>query len=266
VNVRGDVSIEQVQASDQTVGTFYGRVVLRHYRLFARSPYLDVSSTHVVLHLPSFFGGKLNMVVPIRQIAVVDPNMTADPTEKPPVVFVSGLRLPYLATTTSNMPANVMLLFATPQRIPPLRWGGAMTSGLGRRASRSPQGVLVDGVALRAVRAQAAIDAVGGAGAERVADGDAWLRAHRETTRDPIALEQVSSITRGNRMLSVLTFCTLVLAGVARVFADRVNGWLPFALLGAVLVLGFGIPPLIRRSNRKSREMIEAASHHRPSA
>jgi hypothetical protein len=157
----GDVSTEEVQANDQTIGTFYGRVVLRHYRLFARTPYLDVSSTHVVLHLPSFFGGKRNMVVPIREVAVVDPNMTADPTEKSPVVYVTALRVPYLATTTSNMPANVILLFATQQRIPPLRWGGAMTSGLGRRASRSPQGVLVDGVKLRAVRAQSAIDAVG---------------------------------------------------------------------------------------------------------
>src|SRR5450755_3478078 len=159
------------------------------------------------------------------------------------------------------MPANVVLLFTTPQRIPPLRWGGAMTSGLGRRASRSPDGVLIDGVALRAVRAQSAIDAVGGAGAERVADGDAWLRAHRETTRDPLALEQVASITRRNRMLSVLTFCALVLAGVARAFADRTNGWLPFVLLGAVLVAGFGVPPLIRRRNKRARQAIEAASH-----
>jgi hypothetical protein len=259
------VSVEEAQASDQMVGIFSGRAVLRHYRLFARTPCLDVSSTHVVMHLPSFFGGKRNMVIPIREMAVVDPNMTADRIDKPPVVYVTGLRLPYLATTTSNMPANVVLLFTTPQRIPPLRWGGAMTSGLGRRASRSPDGVLIDGVALRAVRAQAAIDAVGGAGAERVADGDAWLRAHRETTRDPVALEQAASINRRNRMLSVVTFCALVLAGVAKAFADRTNGWLPFVLLGAVLVVGFGIPPLIRRRNKRARQAIEAASHgHTP--
>jgi hypothetical protein len=40
----------------------------------------------------------------------------------------------------------------------------------------------------------------------------------------------------------------------------------PFALLAVVLAVGFGYPPLIRRGNTKSREMIEAASHDRPPA
>ena len=257
----GDVNVEETQARADTVGVFYGRFMLRHYRLFARTPYLDVSSTHVLFHLPSFFGSKHNLAVPIREVAVVDLNMTADPSEKATAVYVTPLHLPYLATTTANMRANVTLLFATPQRIPPLRWGGAMTSGLGRRASRSDDGVMIDGAALRAVRPRAAIDAVAGAGAVRVADGDAWLRAHRETTSNPIALEQVASITRRNRVSSVLVFCAVVLAGVARVLADHTNSWLPFPLLGAVLVAGFGIPALIRRRNAKARQVIEATTH-----
>ena len=59
----------------------------------------------------------------------------------------------------------------------------------------------------------------------------------------------------------MLVFCAVVLAGVARLLADRTNSWLPLPLLGAVLVAGFGIPALIRRRNAKARQVIEATTH-----
>jgi len=124
------VSTSAAQTGDPVGALAHVRVVLRHYRLFSQTPFLDVSSSRVVLHLPSFFGGERDLNVALKEVAVVDPTVTAAPSDEVPVVYVTPLRLPYLATTTSNVPANVVLLFATPQRLPRLRWGGSMTSGL----------------------------------------------------------------------------------------------------------------------------------------
>jgi hypothetical protein len=251
------VSLSEAQAGDPLADAPRVRVVLRHYLMFSRTPFVDVSSSGVRLHLPSFFGGQRDMTVAMDELAVVDAMVEVAPPDDSPAVYVTPLRLPYLATTTSNVSANVVLLFATPQRLPRLRWGGSMTSGLGR-AGRSVDGVLVDGVRLRAQEPRAAIDAIAGAGAARVGDADAWLRTHRETTRDPAAVAEVHSIGRRNRVSYALTVLTLVLLSIGRVMAAHTKAWWPVAVLFALAVVGFSGPILIQRRNRRARHTISA--------
>lgn len=250
-------------ASDPVREFAHARVALRHYRLFSRAPYVDVSSNRLVLHLPAYFGAKQNLVVAIGGVAVADPTMSAAPSAGAPAAYVPPLRLPYLPTTSPNVNPNIMLLFATPQRIPPLRRRGAMSSGLGRRASRSPDGVLVDGVRLRAVAAREAIDTIAFAGAARVGDPDAWFAERRDTTSDPDVVAQVRSIMRRSRVSVVAGMVGLVLLVVGRWLLDHADAWWPAVIGGAGVVAAFGIPALISRRNRATQRSIEANAARR---
>jgi hypothetical protein len=70
--------------------------------------------------------------------------------------------------TTRNSHPTLLLRFADPHRVPPLRllaaFGRVGALGFKRRATRSSQGAWVDGVCLRAPDDAAAIEALGGAG------------------------------------------------------------------------------------------------------
>jgi len=175
-------------------------------------------------------------------------------------VFRDPLRIPYAATTSRyKTQPNLELLFRRPQRIPPLRVGGAMTLGLPYRASRR-SGVNVDGVKLRAENPRDAIDALEAAGVARVQRPTAWLREHRSITSDPLAIQAVARRRRRGVwllavfFLAVTFFAAATLANATGLFHGPVSRWLPTASL-YVLLATFALIWLANRwlANRDRR-------------
>jgi hypothetical protein len=262
---RGRFSVSTpARAAAGTASEFaHARVPLRHYRLFARAPYVDVSSSQITLHLPSIFGAKHNLVVPIREVAVFDPTMSVAPPDGSRLVYLTPIRLPYLATTTPNVKPNVALFFNMPRRIPPLRRLGAINSSLSRGASRSTGGLLVDGIYLRAVVARDAIDTIAGAGAARVGDADAWLIEHRETSRHPAVVAQAKSIARRKTASLVLRLAGLALLVGASRLLDSTPRWWVHLIAAVGAVAGLGIPAILSRRNKAAIRRMSATAIRR---
>jgi hypothetical protein len=158
---------------------------------------------------------------------------------------------------------NVALFFNTPRRIPPLRRLGGMNSSLSRRASRSADGVLIDGIHLRAVDAREAIDTIAGAGAARIGDADAWFMERRETSRDAAVVAEGESIARRNKVSSVLGLIGFVLLVGARGLFDHTAAWWVDLIAAVGAVAGFGIPAILNRRNKAAIRRISATATRR---
>lgn len=100
---------------------------LRNYRLTPRKACIELVGDAAALVLPGYFGRR-RWAVTLSDLAVVDltaPNLAADVEED---VFRDDLAIPYFFTTGPVTTPTTLLLFATPQRVPPLR----MSAEIGR--------------------------------------------------------------------------------------------------------------------------------------
>lgn len=146
--------------------------------------------------------------------------------------------VPFLATTSTHVSPNLVLLFTIPQRIPALRWMAGQLDLPVRKSRREP-GVRVDGVALRAVDPDAAAQTLLARGVIRISDDDEFILAHRETVHDPeVVRRTVTYQERAQGWSLGLGLATLAFAFGAEVFDD--HRWAIPA--GLALVSSFLVP------------------------
>jgi hypothetical protein len=174
------------------------RVPLRHYRLFSRRPYIELDGPAIRFWLPGIFGGRTVWSLNIRDVAVVDTEPSTGAGDDPvdDWVFEEPVNIPYAVTTSPNVDPNLELLFRTPQRIPSLGVLGAKTIELSYFESRSADGILIDGLDLRARDPEAAVETLAAAGLERVDGTGAWLREHRQVAQHPASIQVAESNDR----------------------------------------------------------------------
>jgi hypothetical protein len=186
-------------------------VALRDYVYRPRKARIELAAYQAHINLPFYFGG-YEWSIPVRSIAVVDLTVPGSPraTDQLEGEF-NGRTLTYLFTTARARTATTLLLFAEPQRVPPLRLGPALDPNVrlpfGYLSSRRGPGAWVDGVLLRVDRPQEAADRLVAAGALRgiyrdggwrVDRGEALLRPRREP---PWARPSVDAFDGASRAL-----------------------------------------------------------------
>ncbi|MDT3440643.1 MULTISPECIES: hypothetical protein [unclassified Pseudofrankia] len=165
--------------------------------LWGRAPRIDLYADRLRLILPIYFGRKA-IEVPLDQVAVTPVYLSS---EKPSIIAdqgitEDGLSIPYLFTRFTTLlrdipgirPPNLMLVFATPARVPPLRKLEYTRVSLpfGYISSRAENGVTIDG-ALLCVTSPDALHQLAASGVEAVSDWRTWLRAH---PRNDVAIRQ----------------------------------------------------------------------------
>lgn len=173
-------------------------VALRVWRLAPRKARLDIRGSVVSLYLPTYFGRR-RWELNADQVAVADLEQLVDTGSdggtEPDVVYRSPVTVPYLFTTGPYTSPNLLILFASRSRVPPLRLLPVIAPNVelpfGFWSSRSESGDLADGVMLRAVDPAAAVDRLVAAGAVRTDDSDTWLVEHRDLVIDPDEREQL---------------------------------------------------------------------------
>lgn len=222
-----------------------GRLVrLRTYRLAPRKARLECVGDELVLRLPTYFGRRA-WRVPIAEVNVVD--MTAPQTvvRRTESVYAEPVSVPYLFTTGPNTRPTTLLLFTTPQRVPPLRLVTAIAPNsslpFGYRASRSATGARLDGVFLRAVDPAGAVARLVMAGARPIDDPVGWLQTHREMIADPVKAAAIVSSTKRAGTLHKVAAALLMVTLVTARWATNHDGplwlWPLVAITGASTVV-----------------------------
>jgi hypothetical protein len=146
-----------------------------------------------------------------------------------------------LPTRTRSAVPNLVLGFASPVRVPPLRAILALQNPFpfSWRASRSAQGEYADAVLLRSPSPEQASAALVAAGATRVAQLVDWLAARRRIATDPVRIEQLRAIdervARGVRYAFWAWSASAVLVIVAKV----TETWWALGLAFGSMGLGF---------------------------
>jgi hypothetical protein len=201
------------------------RVALRDYLYRPRKARIELSAYTAHVNLPFYFGG-YEWSIPVRSIAVVD--LTVPGTPRAPEGLkgeFQGRTITYLFTTARKRTATTLLLFAEPQRVPPLRLGPALDLNVrphlpfGYISSRRRDGAWVDGILLRVDNPKEAVDRLVAAGALRGVYRDgAWrvdpdqTQAQARTSRAPDPPWARRSVDRLDGM-SRLLFVTGALLG-----------------------------------------------------
>lgn len=234
------------------------RFALRHYRLFSRTPFVEIDGQHLKLRLPGILGGKRLWCLSARDVGVVIDAEDESAGDAVEWAFESPISVPYAATSSNNARPNVQLLFVTPQRIPALRLFGAQTIGLPYWESRRDNGVRVDGLDLRAERPEELSRALIAAGAEEVRRPELWLRQHRAVTTDPELVTVARANDRRNRWVGGVVLALVVLLNAWRFMTrDGDPGWWGFGAAGLGFLLVFGLPYWAKRkaaASMRSRE------------
>jgi hypothetical protein len=153
-----------------------------------RKARIELAAYTAHVNLPYYFGG-YEWSIPIRSMAVVD--LTVPGTPRAPAGLKGeflGRTIAHLFTTARRRAATTLLLFAEPQRVPPLRLGPALDVNVrphlpfGYISSRRRDGAWVDGVLLRVDNPREAVDRLVAAGALRGVYRDgAWRVDHDQT-------------------------------------------------------------------------------------
>jgi hypothetical protein len=144
---------------------------LRDFVHHPRKARIDLAAYAAYLSLPLYFG-PYEWMVPIEAVAVVDLTVPGSPrTAADMAGDFDGRTITYLFTAARARTATTLLLFAEPQRVPPLRLLAALDPQIrlpfGFRSSRSRAGAVVDGVLLRVDAPREAADRLVAAGALR---------------------------------------------------------------------------------------------------
>ena len=230
-------------------------IPVKHYRIALRKPRLEVFAGTLSMTLPSYFGRR-RWDIPVKDIAVVDlldPAYAEDAERDLPEI--EGVSVPYIVTTGPYTTPTLMLLFARPQRVPPLRLATALAPNIempwGYRSSRSERGDHADGITLRAVDSVTASEMLARAGATRATKPLTWLATRRPELVDPVANAPVARKLRWARRLRWVGFSLYLGAAPMAFFADRLAGWV-FVLLGGLVGLGFVLLFLASRVQRRA--------------
>ncbi|QKG24754.1 SIMPL domain-containing protein [Actinomadura verrucosospora] len=233
------------------------QVRLRTYRL-ARKAYLRGSGGELALRLPAYFGRRL-WRVPMAEVNVVDLTSPRTVVQKIGDVYAEPVVTPYLPTTGPLTRPTTLLLFTTPQRVPPLRWLAAIAPNsslpFGYRASRSAKGARLDGVFLRAADPGDAADRLVAAGAQRVDDPALWLREHRKRVADPVRADAIALSEKRARAIGTAAGASLILTLVTVQWASDHHGpdwlWLIAAIAGTATAL---LTLVALRAQRRARK------------
>jgi hypothetical protein len=187
------------------------RIALRRFPLLSRESYVDVDRSGATLVIPRVFGGRRRWFIPLDEMGVVWPahgnaidKVLLNGTSDGEWVTRNEFRVPYMATTSSLLPPNLILLFTVPQPVLPIRWSAGRDLDLSWRQTRKQPGVRVDGVGLRAVDPEAARQALTGQGVRPVFDANAFVAQYREVVRDP---REVRGIVARRRRSALLLAC-----------------------------------------------------------
>lgn len=170
------------------------RIALASYWFHRHKPELIVVADTLVVSIKRWFGSA-RWAVPLSDVGVVllpaylDQDVAPD-SDETMNVYSTPVHLPYLVTTGNATEPTIGLLFRTPQRVPRVRWSAA-GGGLSWRRSRSEEGVIVDGLLLRATYPELAVRTLGAAGAEVLEDPEDWLAAHRDLETNPEARQRI---------------------------------------------------------------------------
>lgn len=130
-----------------------GSIPLRAFRIARGRPRLELAGTRLHIVLPRYFGTR-PWAVPLDGTRVVDLTTHAIDAEDIGGPVTAGGTVPSFPTTNTMVEPNLMLLFRSPQRVPPCRiWAalGGWYGSVGYLRSRSRKGARVRGVLLRAV-------------------------------------------------------------------------------------------------------------------
>jgi hypothetical protein len=221
-------------------------IPLMTYRLQPRKARIELDGGDARLFLPSYFGSR-RLQVPLSELHVCDLTSPLLPDSPGDDIFRDVVKIPYFFTTGPVTAPTLLLLFATPQRVPPLRAISAFAPNVdlpfGWRSTRTDAGTSIDGALLRTPDPTAASRQLVAAGATGVTDPDQWLREHRERVMDPREAEQIiADDARRMRMARIGSGVLLAsLAGAAAILGseDLPLGLLGLPAAGAVTGLGF---------------------------
>ncbi len=224
------------------------RVLLRHYRI-TRQPWVEVTAEAVQLCLPSYFGKDTVWSIPKGQVRVLDDRVPAPaaPGSDQPWATTRPVHIPYAATTSQNTSPNLVLVFDRPVRVPPVRFIAGLDPAFSWRKSRSPEGLWLDGVMLRAMDGFAAPSVLGSAGVAAVPDLGEFLRTHREVRAGAAEVDRIeSSEARAERWTDAL-----YLLGLGGMIGSRAwhLDWL-FVVCGLLCLASWVVPRWLRRGSR----------------
>ena len=205
--------------------------------------------------------------LPIVEVGVVNLANVDEPAAEPDesAVLRSPLDVPYVATRSELAAPNVALLFRSALRVPPLpRFG--FSEPLPRRASRSGEGLWLDGLQVEAVQPVEAVITLLAAGAERVLEPVEWLVARRSAVREPITLSRVSAhqrVQRWEALALLISVATLIAMRVVAVWSTAT--WTAVVAVLSVIVIGLTVVDLARR-DRKIKRLVNDSGSAPPEA
>ena len=174
------------------------RIPLKAFRLAPRKPFIDVLPGQLSLFLPSFFG-RHRLTVPIAETALTPLDEESEEAweEIDDTYFKEPLVIADLPTAAAFVDGDLLLTFRRPVRVPALRWIMAMANNVdlpfGWFSTRSAEGARVDGVRLRALDLDDAVQRLARAGVTVVQNPGPWLAALRRVETDPAAIARIDA-------------------------------------------------------------------------
>jgi len=231
-----------------------------------RPSYLLPDGDMLRVCIPRALGSKL-WSLPIADVGVVNLANVDEPApdQNETAMLRAPLEVPYVATRSEIAAPNVALLFRTALRVPQLpRFG--FGEPLPRRASRSREGLWLDGLQVEAVRPVEAVIALVAAGAERVLEPEEWLVASRSVVRDPITLEAVTAhfgVQRWEALALLVSVATLVAMRVVAIWST--STWTAIVAFFSVVVMSVTVVDLARR-DRRIKRLLNASDAAPPKA
>jgi hypothetical protein len=211
-------AFKPVELGDTIVSTEPRSIVLKSFRWLPRTPTMTIVGHEVTMSIGKYFTAP--WVFDARDVAAVDDTRAVGGKFDADI----GVVVPVLRTTGNVGTPTLILLFKTPQRVPPLRRFNSVELPWTYRRSRSADGERADGIQLRAADPRAAVVSLAAAGAAVPERPLEWLRSVRP---ELWASQRRAAVKQQRRRSTVLT-------GVAT----------------AVLIAGFG--PMMLLSDASS--------------
>jgi hypothetical protein len=219
------------------------RVALRDYGYRTRKARVEFAAYSAHLQLPRYFG-RDEVTVPATWIAVVDltsPGAPHDPADIQ--AQFPGRTIAHLPTASWRRAPTTLLLFASPQPVPPLRPGPAVRLvgrlPFGYWASRRQPAPGIDGVLLRADNPRWAADRFVAAGSMRGVHRDrGWYADERGISAARPGADPAWARAIVDRLDGMARVLALALLPLALALASRTSlpGW-AWSALGAATIL-----------------------------
>ncbi|HEY7069415.1 MAG TPA: tetratricopeptide repeat protein, partial [Acidimicrobiales bacterium] len=210
----------------------------------------ELSSGALTLVLPSFLGRR-RWTIPTSEITVVDPD-GSDVAVPQQIVTASPLTIPDFYNMPLFPGRRLVLLFRTPQRLPPFRRFWAMGTDVSPRRTRSPSGVFVDGVEIACRRLSAVVPALVQAGARSAPSLATWAHGQRPLAWDPVEGRRIAR-TR-SWILGAFVALVLLAIGARILVAVYDTSWWALAVFLGAAGLGIALAYLAPRLTRGRSE------------